>query len=60
MGCTVKEYGEATRKAWLAMPTYTNSSDKVREVCVGTNKKNDMQFYYDRLRNTGDYHCQAP
>lgn len=56
----VKEYGEAARKAWLAMLTYINSSDKVREVCVGTNKKNDMQYYYDRPRNIGDYHGHAP
>ena len=56
----VKEYGEAARRAWLAMLTYINSNDKVREVCVGTNKKNDMQYYYDRPRNTGDYHGHAP
>ena len=56
----VKEYGEATRRAWLAMLTYINSNDKVREVCVGTNKKNDVQYYYDRPRNTGDYHGHAP
>ena len=43
-----------------AMLTYINSNDKVREVCVGTNKKNDMQYYYDRPRNTGDYHGHAP
>lgn len=57
---SVKEYGEAARRAWLAMITYINSDGKVREVCVGTNKKNDMQYYYDRARNTGDYHGQAP
>lgn len=56
----VKEYGEAARKAWLAMLAYINPDGKVREVCVGTNKKNDMQYYYDRQRNTGDYHGQAP
>ena len=56
----VKEYGEAARRAWLGMVTYINPDGKVREVCVGTNKKNDMQYYYDRRRNTGDYHGQAP
>lgn len=35
----VQEYGEAARRAWLAMLTYINSNDKVREVCVGTNKR---------------------
>ena len=56
----VKEYGGAARKAWLAMLAYINPDGKVRDVCVGTNKKNDMQYYYDRPRNTGDYHGQAP
>ena len=35
----VKEYGEAARRAWLGMVTYINPDGKVREVCVGTNKK---------------------
>lgn len=55
-----KEYGEAARKAWLAMLTYVNADGKVREVCTGTNKQNDLQYYYDRPRNVGDYHGQAP
>lgn len=57
---SVKEYEETVRKGWLGMVTYINSDGKVREVCVGTNKKNDKQYYYDRARNTGDYHGQAP
>ncbi len=57
---SMKEYGEFARKAWLSMLTYINPDGKVREVCVGTNKKDDMQYYYDRRRNTGDYHGQAP
>lgn len=61
MGCAVEEYSEVARKAWLAMLTYINSSDKkIREVCVDTNKKNDMLYYYDRPRSIGDYHGQAP
>ena len=55
-----KEYAPAARKAWLALVTYINDQDNVREVCVGTNKKNDKQYYYDRRRNVGDYHGQAP
>ena len=40
--------------------SYINKEGDVEEVCVGTNKKNDLQYYYDRPRITGDYHGQAP
>lgn len=53
-------YGPAARKAWMALVSYINEKGAVREVCVGTNKKNSKQYYYDRPRNTGDYHGQAP
>lgn len=55
-----KEYAPAARRAWMALVTYINDNNDVTEVCVGTNKKNDKQYYYDRRRNVGDYHGQAP
>ncbi|MNR05627.1 Unsaturated rhamnogalacturonyl hydrolase YteR [compost metagenome] len=55
-----KEYAPVARKAWLAMVPYINENGDVREVCVGTNKKNDRQYYYDRPRNVGDSHGQSP
>lgn len=55
-----KKYAPIARKAWLAMIPYINQNGDVTEVCVGTNKKNDKQYYYDRPRNTGDFHGQAP
>lgn len=55
-----KQYAPAARKAWMALVSYINEQGAVREVCVGTNKKNDEQYYYDRPRHTGDYHGQAP
>ena len=55
-----KEYAPAARKAWIALIPYINDKNDVREVCVGTNKKNDKQYYYDRPRRTGDFHGQAP
>ncbi|WP_238387292.1 glycoside hydrolase family 88/105 protein [Sphingobacterium olei] len=54
------EYGPAARKAWMALVSYIDDKGAVSEVCVGTNKKNDKQYYYDRPRRTGDYHGQAP
>ncbi|WEK38300.1 MAG: glycoside hydrolase family 88 protein [Candidatus Pseudobacter hemicellulosilyticus] len=55
-----KEYAPVARKAWMALVPYVNDKGAVSEVCVGTNKKNDKQYYYDRPRRTGDYHGQAP
>ena len=55
-----KEYAPAARKAWMALVGYLNEKNQVREICVGTNKKNDKQYYYDRPRRTGDFHAQGP
>lgn len=55
-----KTYGPAARRAWLALATYLDASDDVRDVCEGTNKKADRQYYLDRKRVTGDLHGQAP
>jgi rhamnogalacturonyl hydrolase YesR len=53
-------YGPAARKAWLALVTYIDESGDIRDVCEGTNKKADRQYYLDRKRVTGDLHGQAP
>ena len=55
-----KEYAPVARKAWMALVSYINENGDVTEICVGTNKKNDKQYYYDRPRKVGDYHGQAP
>lgn len=53
-------YGQAARKGWLALISYINEDGDIREVCQGTNKKNDRQYYLDRKRTIGDFHGQAP
>jgi rhamnogalacturonyl hydrolase YesR len=53
------EFAPIAKKAWLALVKHINSDGDVTEVCVGTNKKNDRQYYYDRPRVIGDYHGQA-
>jgi unsaturated rhamnogalacturonyl hydrolase len=55
-----KVYAPAARKAWLKLITYINADSDITEVCEGTNKKNDRQYYIDRKRNIGDLHGQAP
>jgi rhamnogalacturonyl hydrolase YesR len=55
-----KIYGAAARKAWLGLIPYINENNEIREVCEGTSKLNDRQYYFDRKRNVGDLHGQAP
>jgi unsaturated rhamnogalacturonyl hydrolase len=55
-----KTYGPTARRGWLGLITYINGDGDLKEVCEGTNKKNDLQYYLDRKRNVGDFHGQAP
>ena len=55
-----KTYAPAARKAWLALITYLEPNGDIRSVCEGTGKKNDLNYYLTRARNTGDLHGQAP
>lgn len=53
-------YGPAARKAWIAVTGYIDQNNDVTQVCEGTGKKDDLQYYYERKRRTGDFHGQAP
>jgi rhamnogalacturonyl hydrolase YesR len=53
-------YGAAARKAWIALVGYLTPDGDLREVCVGTGKRDDLQYYLDRPRVAGDAHGQAP
>ena len=53
-------YGPVARKGWLALISYLDNNGDIAEVCEGTNKKNDRQYYLDRKRIKGDMHGQAP
>lgn len=54
------EYTPIARKAWLALVGYINKEGDIANVCEGTNRKNDYQYYLDRKQKTGDMHGQAP
>lgn len=56
----VKTFGPASQKAWLGLISYLDDNADLRDVCQGTNKKNNRQYYLDRRRVTGDLHGQAP
>ena len=53
-------YGKAARKAWIKLQDYVNENGDLTEICEGTNKKNDHQYYLDRKRIVGDLHGQGP
>ena len=53
-------YGQAARKAWIALVGYVDQNADVTNICVGTGKKNDLEYYLIRPRHTGDMHGQAP
>jgi|SRR5882762_1170478 len=55
-----KTYAKVARKGWLGLVSYLDSNADLRNVCQGTAKKNDLQYYLDRARLTGDLHGQAP
>jgi unsaturated rhamnogalacturonyl hydrolase len=55
-----RTYGPAARKGWLGLLSYLEPNGDLRQVCAGTGKKNDLQYYLDRPRLTGDLHGQAP
>lgn len=55
-----KVFGAAARKAWIGLISFLNDKGEITNVCEGTNKKNNRQYYLDRKRNTGDLHGQAP
>lgn len=53
-------YGQAARKGWLALVSRLDSNADIPDVCEGTGRKNDLNYYLQRRRNTGDLHGQAP
>jgi rhamnogalacturonyl hydrolase YesR len=61
------EYKEPAKKAWIALCGYLTGDGNVRDVCIGTNKYNQMannpdgmiKYYLDREKRTGDLHGQA-
>ncbi len=53
-------YGPAARKAWIAVTGFIDQNNDITSVCEGTGKKNDLEYYYERKRRTGDFHGQAP
>ncbi len=54
------DYEAAVERAWVALSAHLDRAGNLREVCVGTGKENDLEFYLKRPRVDGDLHGQAP
>jgi rhamnogalacturonyl hydrolase YesR len=54
------KFTTAYQKAWLSLVKYVTDAGQVTEVCVGTGKGSDINYYLTRPRTTGDFHGQAP
>jgi unsaturated rhamnogalacturonyl hydrolase len=54
------DYRPAVEKAWAALAAHVDREGNVREICVGTGKENDLEYYLKRPRQIGDFHGQAP
>ena len=52
-------YGPAARKAWLALVKKLDEYGNLKDVCIGTGKRNDRAWYMGRPREAGDPHGQA-
>lgn len=53
-------YGQATRKAWLALISYLDEDGNMTQICEGTDKSAERDYYISRRRLSGDMHGQAP
>jgi rhamnogalacturonyl hydrolase YesR len=53
-------YAPAARRGWIAVAGYVDQNYDVTQVCEGTNKFANVQYYLDRKRQTGNLHGQAP
>ena len=53
-------YKPAVKKAYKALAAHVDREGNVREICVGTGKADDLEYYLKRPRQIGDLHGQAP
>ena len=53
-------YQKAVEKAWRGLVVQLDENANLEHVCVGTNKKNSIDYYMQRPQTTGDLHGQAP
>jgi rhamnogalacturonyl hydrolase YesR len=55
-----KRFEAAYKKAWNSLVSYVNPESQVTDVCVGTGQSQNVKYYLERPKTTGDFHGQAP
>ncbi len=55
-----EKYQTAVQKAWNAICAHLDRDANLMEICVGTGKSDDIEYYLKRPRSLGDLHGQAP
>ena len=48
------------QKAWKSLTGYIDENGKVANICIGTAKGDNIDYYLNRPKRTGDLHGQAP
>ena len=54
-----KEFAPCARKAWIALTGYLDANAELTQICRGTAKRNDLEYYLNRPRLTGAMYGQA-
>jgi unsaturated rhamnogalacturonyl hydrolase len=52
-------YKDTAKRGWIAVTNFLDKDANMTEVCIGTNRKNDHDYYIQRPRQTGNLHGQA-
>jgi unsaturated rhamnogalacturonyl hydrolase len=52
-------YKDTAKKGWIATANFLDQDANLKEVCVGTNRNPNRQYYLDRPRESGNFHGQA-
>ena len=55
-----KKFTSVYSKAWEALTGYIDEKGQVTDVCAGTGQSQDINYYLERPKITGDMHGQAP
>lgn len=55
-----EKWRDSVDRAWRALCDRIDGLGNISDVCIGTNKKNDREYYLARGRAVGDPHGQAP
>ncbi len=53
-------FGKAYNKAWSVLIEYISDDGRISNICPGTGQSNDVNYYLNRPKVTGDLHGQAP